>query len=207
MIITSISNLVKFFPILIKEEEATNAVRVVDGDRSDPVDCISWNHEGMVSWITLISLSRSGTIGQDKVKKITTTRLPVLKANECMKQSAPSSHHSFRGKHKMFGASSWSNAYCFWKYDRGKYYHNCLLLPLGHSLVKNPIDSLQQLDHFPVAEAQGDFPKALGKSESIAQLSQSFSHLCKLLAGCHLWIGFSLNSPWFYEFLDSFSKA
>ena len=138
----------------------------------------------ILSWIRMISLSRSGTIGQDEVERTTITiSLVVLKANECMKHSAPLKHHSCRGKHKILGAF-WLDECWFRKSDRGKDDHNSD--PLGHSRVKKLIDSLQ-LDHLLFAEAeQGDVHEALGKSELAAQISQPFCHLCKLHAGCHL---------------------
>ena len=56
---------------------------VKDGDRSYLVDCILGYHMSIVSWTSLISLSRSGTIGQDEVECITITIFFVaLKANE-----------------------------------------------------------------------------------------------------------------------------
>ncbi len=115
----------------------------------------------------------------------------VFKANKGMKHPAPLTHHSSRGKHKIFGASC-IDACWFWKSDRGKDDHNSD--PLGHSRVKKLVDSLQ-LDHLLFAEAeQGDVHEALGKSELAAQLSQTFCHLFKLLAECHLWIGLSLSA-------------
>ncbi len=68
---------------------------------------------GILSWIPIFSLSRSGTIGQDEVKATTyTICLGVFKASKCMKHSTLLTHHSCRGKHKMLGAS-WIDAYWF----------------------------------------------------------------------------------------------
>ncbi len=60
---------------------------VVDGDSSDPIDCISWHHM-IIVFEAPISLSRSGTIGQDEVEpSALTIPLVVLKADECEKHS------------------------------------------------------------------------------------------------------------------------
>ncbi len=110
-----------------------------------------------------IPLSRSGSIGQDEAEMTTCASLRVVfKANECMKHSTPLSHHSYRGKlHKILGAF-FIDAYWFWKSDRGKDDHS--FDPLGQSLVKKLVDSLQ-LDHLLFAEAeQSDVNEALGKS-------------------------------------------
>ena len=57
----------------------------MDGDSSDVVDYILGHHKGVLRVILLISLSRSGTIGQDEVEDPTFTVFPVFyKANECI---------------------------------------------------------------------------------------------------------------------------
>ncbi len=62
--------------------------QVVDGDRSYLIECISWYHLSILSWILLISLSRSGTIGQDKVEVNTCTIFTVIfRANELINYS------------------------------------------------------------------------------------------------------------------------
>jgi hypothetical protein len=97
--------------VLIKEAEAHNSVRMVDGDGSYLFDC--WYIIVIVSWIILISLSRSGTIGQDEVVEDTPTLFSVVfNANESMNHSTPLTYHSCRGKLKMLGAFC-IDAYCF----------------------------------------------------------------------------------------------
>ncbi len=55
---------------------------VVDGDLSYLFECIRWYHM-IIKCFILISLSRSGPIGQDEVELHTCTTIPsVFKANE-----------------------------------------------------------------------------------------------------------------------------
>ncbi len=58
-------------------------------DSADPIDLIIGYHMIKVSRQTLISLGRSGTIGQDEVKLATCTILPVVfKANDLNNRSS-----------------------------------------------------------------------------------------------------------------------
>ncbi len=70
--------------LLIEEGKASNAVIVVvDGDRSDVVVLISWQHTGEVSLHAFVSLFTPGTIGHDEVEMLSfTVLLVVLKASK-----------------------------------------------------------------------------------------------------------------------------
>ncbi len=60
-----------------------NAIVLVDGDRSNLVMRVGWHHKCILSWILLISLSRSGTIAEDPVEMDACTIFIVgLKPNE-----------------------------------------------------------------------------------------------------------------------------
>ena len=67
-------------------EALNEVIVVVDGDISYLVKCNIWYNMSILSWPILISLSRSGTIGQDEVEVTTCTIfLVVFKANESVK--------------------------------------------------------------------------------------------------------------------------
>ncbi len=60
---------------------------VVDGDSSDLVMRVGWHHMVIV-FVVPISLSRSGTIGQDEVEELTfTISTVVFKTNKGAKDS------------------------------------------------------------------------------------------------------------------------
>ena len=142
----------------------------MDGDWSYLVDCISWNHKGILSWSTGRSLTRSGTIGQDEVETSTfTIFVIVFKASECIKSTIFLQHlldHccTWELKHWPMAVSAcrlWKPVISF-AVD--------FLHPLGYSSVKESVDPLQ-LYPLPVFEAKlGDEDKAMWLSNLTAKL-------------------------------------
>ncbi len=120
---------------------------VVYGDSADLVECILWYDIGVVSWITLIYLSRSGTIGQDEVKTITCTIFKVVfKANEGVKDSTLNHfiNLSLTWKEKLFFAFRFDDAYYLRQPD--EYLATDLPYPLSYSPVKKPVKLLKRDD-------------------------------------------------------------
>ena len=107
-----------------------------------------------VSWLILISLSRSGTIGQDEVEEFTCTIFPVVfKADEGIKSSTVFLQHLFDHCH-TWELKHWSitaGAFRLWKPVIS--FAVDFLYPLCYSSVKDTVYPLQ-LYPLPVFEAK-----------------------------------------------------
>ena len=142
----------------------------MDGDWSHLIDCISWYHMSEVSWENGISLSKSGTIGQDEVESSTfTIFMIVFKADECMKSSTVFLQHLFYHcwtwelKHWSFIPMT----YRVWKPVIS--FAVDFLYELSYSSVKETVEPLK-LYPLPVFEAKlGDEDKALWPSNLTAK--------------------------------------
>ncbi len=116
----------------------------------------------MLSWVIFISLSRSGTIGQDEVKKISFTNFfTVLKANEGVKDSTLNHfiNLSLTWKEKLFFAFRFNDAYYLRQPD--ECLETDLPYPLSYSPVKKPVKLLKRDDLIITAPKSCNEHKAL----------------------------------------------
>ena len=145
----------------------------MDGDWSYLFDCISWYHMSIVSCQpTLISLSRSGTIGQDEVVTCTciiTIFCVVFKANQSMKGTVFLQH--LFDHCRTWELKHWSiiaRTYHIWKPDLS--FAVDFLHPLGYSSVKETVDPLQLYPLAVFKAKLGDEDKELWPSNFTAKL-------------------------------------
>ena len=144
----------------------------MDGDWSDLLECISWYHMIMVCQTLLrilFSLSRPGTIGQNKVEVIICTIFFVIfKANECMKGTVFLQH--LFDHCRTWELKHWSRttrACRLWKPVIS--FAVDFLHPLGYFSVKATVDPLQ-LYPLPAFEAKlGDVHKEFRPSNFTAK--------------------------------------
>ncbi len=158
----------------------------VDADRSDLLACLY--HMSIVSWMLLIALCRSGTIGQNKVQiNSWTIFCAVFKAIKEINDSTPLFNHSLIWKFKISGAF-WVDAYWFWSPD-SQFAIYCPQ-PLSNSLVKETVNSLQLCNLLVCTPEQGDKVEAL----RVANLAAKFS-----CSGCLWFLQFVFHSFWLFK--------
>ncbi len=141
----------------------------------------------VLSWVIFISLSTSGTIGQDEVEERTFAICSVvLKASEGMK-STVFLHHLFYHC-RTWELKHWSittRVNRLWKPDFS--FAVDFLHPLGYSSVKETVDPLQ-LYPLPVFKAKfGDEDKELWPSDLTAKFLWSWClEMCLIFSHVYL---------------------